>query len=190
MPFTITLEKIPAGYAAACKRKGEEKAPVVVTEFVSSEDGDLFVSRLEGFPSSLLASHPGFPLRIRHSSVDHLLAIIYPSRKVTVYVNELSLLMRAQAKKGFKAGEMVFARDLVDIQRLALKCGSETISVPPETGVFFFVFDRLAKGDVLRSIPSGARIREGPSSHLGPGHSMWPVHDLPNVPGHVQDTRG
>lgn len=137
MPYRITLDQLPAGYAAKAKRKGDKTATIRLTEFVSSEDGDLFISRLEGFPSQLLRSVPPHPLGLSESTVDHLLAIIHPDRNVDLYVNELSLIARAQAKRDIKAGEAIYDRDIVDIQRLVLKKGSEVITVPPTAGVVF-----------------------------------------------------
>jgi hypothetical protein len=49
MPFELKLDRRPAGYSVKGARHGE-LCPVIVQEFTSSEDGDLFISRLEGFP--------------------------------------------------------------------------------------------------------------------------------------------
>ncbi|MBL9217173.1 MAG: hypothetical protein JNG82_01695 [Opitutaceae bacterium] len=47
MPVEIRLPQAKLGYAATHGRKGEN-LEVVLREFTSSEDGNLFISRLEG----------------------------------------------------------------------------------------------------------------------------------------------
>ncbi len=47
MPFEVKIDGIPAGYSVKGARKGDT-CDVIVREFTSSEDGDLFISRLEG----------------------------------------------------------------------------------------------------------------------------------------------
>src|SRR5208337_4431367 len=53
MPYQVKLDFTPAGYALESATPGE-RADVAVREFTSSEDGELFISRLEGFPSDIL----------------------------------------------------------------------------------------------------------------------------------------
>ena len=51
MPYEISFENLPVGYSASSKKYGDTTVEVVVNEFTSSEDGDLFITRLEGFPA-------------------------------------------------------------------------------------------------------------------------------------------
>ena len=46
MPIEIKLKEVSVGYAQTSAQKGEN-ASIIVREFTSSEDGDLFISRLE-----------------------------------------------------------------------------------------------------------------------------------------------
>jgi len=52
MPFTVQLKELPCGYALD-DATGVEGSPtrVVVREFTSSEDGELLISRLDGWPT-------------------------------------------------------------------------------------------------------------------------------------------
>ena len=85
MPYEITFDNIPAGYSLSSSKKGETGTiQVSVREFTSSEDGDLFISRLEGFPAEIVSK---LPPRISPSQIDHLLAIIRIDKTATVYVN-------------------------------------------------------------------------------------------------------
>lgn len=90
MPFEVQLEdSSPIGYTAYTVREGEEAA-IVVREFLSSEDGNFFIGRLEGFVSPILSKLPDGPL-ISPALIDHFLAVIKPDRRATIYVNELDL---------------------------------------------------------------------------------------------------
>ena len=57
MPFEIVLDGLPAGYALEAAKQGDS-VTTASREFVSSEDGDHFVSRLEGFPNDVFAQLP------------------------------------------------------------------------------------------------------------------------------------
>ena len=79
MPFEITLDEIPAGYLHSVHENGD--AIVCISDFTSSEDGDFFISRLEGFPDKIISL-----LGVKASIIDHLLAIIRPDKTATVYL--------------------------------------------------------------------------------------------------------
>lgn len=86
----VILKELPAGIAMETS-SGAEGTPVrvAVREFTSSEDGELFISRLEGFPSQLLGLLPGHVLP---STIDHLVAVIRRDRSATVWVNECPVI--------------------------------------------------------------------------------------------------
>src|SRR6516162_1251862 len=107
MHFEIKINGIPAGYSVTGARPGE-LCPIIVREFTSSEDGDLFISRLEGLPSQLigLLSSEG---RISCSMIDNLLAIIRRDQTATLYVNELPIKLRVRAKRDVQAGQAILA---------------------------------------------------------------------------------
>src|SRR6201988_3425488 len=113
MPIEIKLKEVSVGYAQTSAQKGEN-ASIIVREFTSSEDGDLFISRLEGIPSEILAAIPD--RTIKPSSIDRFLAVIRRDQHATVYFNdELKLLVSSTIKgKDFQAGEAVFF-DLVPL---------------------------------------------------------------------------
>ncbi len=116
MPYQLKLEGVPAGYAMQDATGTEgSPVPVVVREFSSSDDGELFVSRLEGLPSALLSKASP---QVKPSQIDHLLAIIRPDLSTTLYVNELSLVVKARSARSIKAGEPVSEDDLADIAEL------------------------------------------------------------------------
>src|SRR5438105_1138055 len=115
MPYQITFENLPMGHAAKGAREGTTLS-VRCTEFVSTEDGQEFIRRLEELPNSILnsifrQSRITFP----PSQIDHLLGIIRPDRTATVYVNELQITIQACAGRPLQAGDPICKDDIVDI---------------------------------------------------------------------------
>ncbi|MEK6775495.1 MAG: hypothetical protein AABY87_01275 [bacterium] len=130
MPYEVKFgDNLPAGYSMTAIRGGGT-VQVSVREFVSSEDGDLFISRLEGIPQSLISMLPQ-SAGITPSVVDHLLAIIRRDRTGTIYVNELktSLLMRTRRED--KAGDFIYLKDVIDIDRMRF----EGVDIPDDAGI-------------------------------------------------------
>ncbi len=135
MPLELSFPKtqIPAGFCARSMR-GPGKALVCVTEFVSSEDGDLLVTRLEGISQMIFAATTP-PVIISPSTVEHFLAIVRPDATGTLYINELSILTRMQSKVKFTPGELVGFDDIADVQRMRFLHGDSIVSVPNDVGV-------------------------------------------------------
>lgn len=161
MPYEIRLEQLPAGYVAEVNKKGDAK--VCVRQFVSSEDGNLLVSRLEGFPSDLLRKLPVWP-PICEGSIDHLLAIIRPDKSATLYVNDLTFTALIQTKGPFAKGDPIFDKDIADIESVVLGHGDTELNVPTDAGVIFLFSFGWRKGLFydfmpLRSVPGKPRTR-------------------------------
>jgi hypothetical protein len=118
MPYEIVLEAPPAGYTMH-HSSGIEGTPalVAVREFKSSEDGELFLSRLEGFPSQWIAQIPSSS-GVTPSTIDHLLAIIHRDLRVTLYVNECTVHATVLLNRRVEAGEVIYENDVVDIDAL------------------------------------------------------------------------
>lgn len=136
MPFEVQLDESSAiGYTAHTVREGEEAA-IVVREFLSSEDGNFFVGRLEGFVSPILSKLPKVP-QAYPSVIDHFLAVIMPDRMATVYVNELDIGVEVRLKRNVKKGEVIHEQDVADI----LKVNLGGIKIPDDAGMIF-IFSR------------------------------------------------
>lgn len=131
MPTDITLTEIPAGYSLSAGRSGQT-VEVATCEFLSSEDGDAFIRRLDGFPTIILGKLPPAN-RLNPSQVDHLLAIIRKDNTATVYVNELSVIAEVLVKRACKVGQPVFGDDIADIRKIMFK----GIEIPTDTGVLY-----------------------------------------------------
>jgi hypothetical protein len=139
MPYEIVLEVIPAGYTLSSAKKGE-RVDVIVKEFTSTEDGDLFVGRLDGFPTEILQLIPG--RLFTPSNIDHLLVLIYPDKKAKVFINELEFMLVVQAKRAFEKGQPVLHDDIADVQKLSIT----GIEIPKNTGLIFLFSIGWRKG--------------------------------------------
>jgi hypothetical protein len=139
MSYEITLDEMPAGYLCSVNENGE--AVVCIREFSSSEDGDSFISRLEGIPAKLISLLPR-ESGIRAGIVDHLLAIIRPDKTATVYVNELNITLKVQIKRSMEAGSLVYADDVADVDRLSFN----GVSFPNNAGILFLFSVGWRKG--------------------------------------------
>ncbi|HUU98247.1 MAG TPA: hypothetical protein VM487_21145 [Phycisphaerae bacterium] len=156
MPYQVTFEMLPVGYAASAKKRDAETADVSTRGFLSSEDGDLFITLLEGFPNHCLAL---LPKRVPPSTVDHMLAIVRADKTATVYVNEIQMRVKVQVKRSLKAGEAVFKDDIADVERLGLP----GIKVPADAGVVFFFSVGWRRGlfyDLLPVLPKDGVPRD------------------------------
>ncbi len=151
MPYEITFDKPPAGYAME-NASGQEGhlVKVAVREFTSSEDGELFISRLEGLPSHILGMLP-VPVPMVPSSIDHLVVTISPGLRAKVYVNECNVFIRARAAKSFKAGEPVREDDIIDVDTLHF----EGVEFPSDAAVLCVFSSGWRKGFFFDLTPLG-----------------------------------
>ena len=134
------LDSPPAGYSLSAV-KGGEKVQVVYREFLSSEDGDVFISRLEGFPAQIVEKLPA-SAGVKCSTIDHLFVIVRKDGECTVFTNELSTIAKVRIRRAFKVGEPVFESDMVDIDEIKF----EGVEVPDEAGVFVVFSKGWRKG--------------------------------------------
>ncbi len=133
MPHNIVFENLPAGIALTSARGGGT-VKVAFKEFTSSEDGDLFIQRLEGFPSEILNK---LPISVKASTVDHMLAIIKRDKSAIVYLNELSFIAKIRPKRAIKEkGEPIYRDDIAEIDELSF---DNDVVIADEAG-FIFVF--------------------------------------------------
>jgi hypothetical protein len=114
---------------------------VQTVEYVSTDDGERFIGRVEGFPTSVLQRLP-LDRRVLPSQVDHLLVVIRRDSGATVYVNELRFVARVRAARAIAAGSLVTKDDIVDIDRLEF----EGVAIPPDCGVLFLMSVGWRKG--------------------------------------------
>jgi hypothetical protein len=131
MPKEIVLDHLPAGYAKHGGRPNEE-IDVVFREFCSTEDGQHFISRLEGTATAILekiSGHAG----VAAATTSSLLAIIRADRSATVYWNEFHPIVQVRAKGKTNKGDLVFLDHIMDIEGVVLPEGL----VPADAGICY-----------------------------------------------------
>ena len=149
MPYEMTLDGLPGGYSINAARSGEI-VQVETRGFVSTEDGEHFVTKLEGIPDDLLSRLPP-DRRLLPSEVDHLFAIIRRDRTATVYVNELQMAIQVRARRPVKPREPVGKDAIADIHSLKLfpkimNPSEPGLAVPSDAGLVFLFSIRWRKG--------------------------------------------
>ena len=128
MPEVIELGRTPGGYTLNAARE-DETVSIQYREFISSEDGQLFIQRLEGIPTDILNR---LPQKINPAQVDSLLAIIDGEGIAHVYINEIEQRVRVRASGPLEAGTVVTKNDIVDVDRLDFN-----VDIPVDVGIVF-----------------------------------------------------
>jgi hypothetical protein len=130
MKFDIKLDGLPSGYSTVSCKPGEFLW-IIEKEFVSSKDGDLLISRLEGFPSLVLNKiEEQHKTIIIQSSIDNMLAILRKDKSASIYINApMRALM--QSKKSVDAGQIIYGNDIADVRELVF----HDINIPDDVGV-------------------------------------------------------
>lgn len=119
MPFEIFFDNLPAGYSLSAEKAGD-KIKVSDCEFVSSEDDDTFINRLDGIPNDIISKLPPTS-GLKASIIDHMIVILKKDKSATVYINEIEFIGNIQVKKSVKKGEAIFADDIADIHSMVPK---------------------------------------------------------------------
>jgi hypothetical protein len=137
MPFTVKVE-LPAGYAAHPASKGET-VTIVVSEFITSEQGQLFHDRLARLPSGIIAALPQ-KANILNSELTALLVIVSPDGSSTCYVNrEITVTIEAVSKRAITAGEFISPDDCIDVLSVSLlDSEKKNIVIPDEASVIYY----------------------------------------------------
>jgi hypothetical protein len=106
MPYEIALDGLLGGFVIKGARAGEQME-ISPAGFLSTEDGGRFVTCLEHAGAVIINALPP-TAKVWPPTVDHLLTIFRRDKTATVYVNELSIEVRARPKRALQAGENVY----------------------------------------------------------------------------------
>jgi hypothetical protein len=140
MPYKIILDNLPLGIALTSIRDGGE-VEISFREFTSSEDGDIFIHRLEGIPSDLL---PKISVDLKPSAIDHMLVLINKDKSAIVYINELKPILKIRPKRtAIKVGEPIFQDDIAEIESLTF---GDEIKLKGDIGIIFIFSVGWRKG--------------------------------------------
>lgn len=140
MPITVTLDGLLVGILASPGRRGET-VNVIAQEFLSSEDGDRLIERLEEVSRVLLNKIPA-DHRPQPSQIDHLLAVINKDKTATFYINELQFKAQVSTKRRIEAGQPVYVDDIADIRAVEFS----GVEISNDTGIFFIFSFGWRKG--------------------------------------------
>lgn len=137
MPFQLKFDKkLPVGLCVQ-SIKGPGQVLVCVSEFVSSDDGEILINRLNGLSDMLFGAIRPHTV-VNPANVNHFLAIVRPDGTGTLFVNDLSSFSWMQSKGEFKKGEPVSFDDIADVQRMRLLHAGSVVDVPRDAGVVLF----------------------------------------------------
>jgi hypothetical protein len=180
MPHQIKFGYPPAGYAASSRLEGETVS-VVSRQFLSSEDGMVFIGVLEDFVNPFLKNLPS-PVAKKPSQIDHMLLHFDRDGNGVIYINELSKVGRVQFKKtfGFEVGQIVQDDDIVDFTHLEF----EGINVPEDHGVLFLFSQGWRKGlyfDFEPTSPQGKARGYDLSNTLGQYYNYVASQELHSI---------
>ena len=117
MPIHMTFDQPPAGIVLTSALPGEDML-ISTKAYLSSEDGNDFVSHLEGiwgyFEPSLREQG------VMPSQIDHFLALVSPNLETRLFCNELQQRAQVRVKRAIEAGKAVFKDDIATIEELVL----------------------------------------------------------------------
>jgi hypothetical protein len=161
VPHEVRLpgESPSLGYTIDAAAGEGEEVRVRSTEFTSSEDGELFITRLEGLPQELLSALPE-EARVQPSQVDHLIGIYRKDMTATVYLNECSITAQMRSARAIEAGEMATEDDIADVlsASFVVRATGEEVVFPPDAGLVVVFSSGWRKGlffDQAPLLPDG-----------------------------------
>lgn len=128
MKITFTLPQRLGGFAAM-KGRANERAAVTVSEALTTDDGPVFIHRIESLHGTVFSRIPGLP---HPSQIHHLLILIKPNLEAVAYVNELTERVHSRLNRAIKKGELVLEQDIADIDSLDVG-----VEIPNDCGVIF-----------------------------------------------------
>jgi hypothetical protein len=128
MAFEVKLEKPFAGFAVDAAQPGEQML-VQTSGFHTSSEGETFIRMLEGLSQHVTQNGSTQP-----SDIHHFLIVAGPEGKLNIYVNELEITSKIQARHSKQAGEVVWSTDIADIVEVNIG-----VDIPTDHGMCLFL---------------------------------------------------
>ncbi len=155
MKYSIKFEVPPVGHVTEYHAESHT-VTVMSREFISSEDGDQFIQRLEGFPGKILEMLPD-GARTVPANISTMVVTIEKDGSADVYINDPSIRSVVSLKQPHSAspGAPVFQDDILNVERVALG----DIEVKNHQGflIYFYVSWRRALFYDLEPLASGGQ---------------------------------
>lgn len=134
MRFDISFgDKRPLGHVFKPKAVGEETVQVQSIEFTSTEDGQHFIQRVEGYPQQVLDL-----IRQQHGElimppiVHSMIVVIRHELLATAYINEGFGSTSMRSTGAMDRGQEVSKNDIADFEHVNLE-----VEIPSDAGVMF-----------------------------------------------------
>lgn len=140
MPFEINIGGPLAGFSITAARPGE-LAKVETTVYVSTDDGERFIARVEAIVGAILQHFP-VEKTIQPSQIDHVLVVVRRDGTAIVYLNELRVGARIRAVRGIRVGSLVSKDDIAEIERLVF----DGVEIPNDCGLVYLTSVGWRKG--------------------------------------------
>lgn len=150
MRFAISFSgKRPLGHVLKAKAIGEETVLVQSREFSSTEDGQHFIQRLEGYPQQVLSMiQEQCGEHVAPSTVHSMVVVVDRDLNATACINEGFGATSMRSSGPLAAGQSVYKNDIADFEKVSLE-----ISVPDDAGVMFLFSLGWRKGYYYDFIP-------------------------------------
>ncbi len=116
MPIEVKLNEFPAGYSESSGRGGD-MVSVSQKGFYSSEDGEVLIKRLEGWPDYFLKLIPS-KTPLTPSSINTLLVIISKNKTAKIYLNDAQVVGEMRVKGGCNKGDPIYSNHILDIGKM------------------------------------------------------------------------
>jgi hypothetical protein len=142
MAFEVKLEKPFAGFVVDTARPGEQML-IQTSGFRTSSEGEPFIRILEGLSQHILSNGSFQP-----SSIHHFLIVAGPDGRLTIYVNELEIRSKIQARHSRRAGEAVWSTDIADIVEVNIG-----VDIPTDHGMCLLFSVGWRKGLYFDFVP-------------------------------------
>jgi hypothetical protein len=142
MAFEVKLEKPFAGFAVDAVRPGEQML-IQTSGFRTSSEGEPFIRILEGLTELVLPNGS-----VQPADVNHFLIVAGLDGKLTIYLNELEIRSKIQARHSRQAGEAVWSTDIADIVEVNLG-----VDIPTDHGMCLLFSVGWRKGLYFDFVP-------------------------------------
>jgi hypothetical protein len=139
MQYNFRLEHPQIGYIARPVHQGD-KTELLLTDFLSTSDGEKFIRQLESIYGSLLCRCEGSTPP--PSVIDNFLILINRTGETVVHINEVSLDIVVRAKTKVCAGQQLHLDHILNVERLS----PDGIEIPQDSGFILMFSTGWRKG--------------------------------------------
>lgn len=116
------------GFSESAARGGE-MVSIFTREFLTSDDGDVLVQRLDAIYNTIVLRLPE-KLRVSPSRIGQLVVVCHRNGKVDVHINASAIVAKVRPSRNAKKGDPVRLDDITEIYSVKLK----DVRIPDDAG--------------------------------------------------------